>query len=141
MHARKGLTLIEVLIALAILTLVVLSALHTLLLSTSMTRNTKIRFASNQRAQRALEKIRTEWSDAEKFDKTCVSDALPDDVTIEVFKLSSPTKKISFYENCENAVKDPTPIAFKRVVATAGSVRLILDIARPQQEAEGVGDD
>ncbi len=136
---RKGLTLIEVLIALAIFTVLLAAVTQGLLPVFSMTQKSQEQLDANQRAEQALNLIRSEWQDPGKYAATCVDPPLPINVEVEVTALDAdarPHGSLAFSRPCGSPPAGSPPPA-KRVTVRAkdprGQVRatLVFDIREP----------
>jgi len=139
-HARSGLTLIEVLIAIVIFLIMLAAVSQSLLPLFGLTRNTRAQLDANQRAQQVIEAIRNAWIDADRYKRTCAPIVLASGVTITVQTLDNQARPVgarSFSTDCGSAVPDPSPVPAKRVTVTVqdgkGRVRasLTLDIRGP----------
>jgi len=139
-RALKGLTLIEVLIAMAIFVILMTAVTQSLLPLFGLTRESRIQLNANQQAQQTLEAIRGAWLDADRYKKTCAPLHLPPGVTVQVQALdkeAQPVNSLAFSTDCTLAVPDPCSVPAKRVTVIArdakGKVRarLTLDIRRP----------
>jgi len=83
-RAPRGLTLIEVLIAILIFTVLMTVVSQSLLPLFGFTRSARSRLDANQRAQQVIEAIRAAWVDADRYRKTCAPIALPPGVSVAV---------------------------------------------------------
>ncbi len=140
MRALRGLTLIEVLIALVIFLILLTAVSQSLLPLFGITRKTRIQLNANQQAQKLVEAIRIAWANPAYYKKTCAPLSLPTGTTVHVQtldKLANPTGTRSFSTNCTTATPDPSPVPAKRVTVTVtdpgGKVlaRFTLDIREP----------
>jgi len=139
-RARDGLTLIEVLIAVSILAVLMLSVSQGLLPLFRQTRRTQLEVQANQQAERVLEAIRTAWTAYDKYEKTCAPLTLPEGVTVSVRALDKnarPVADLRFFTDCAQASRDANPIPAKRVrVRYISGDRmqrvLTLDVPRPK---------
>ncbi len=140
MRAPRGLTLIEVLIAMVIFLVLMTAVVQGLLPLFGITRATRTQLDANQQAQEVIEAIRSAWVDPDRYKKTCAPLALPTGVTVAVQALNNQAKPAgprTFSTDCATALPDPTPPPAKRVTVTVhgpgGKVwaKLTLDIREP----------
>jgi len=140
-RARSGFSLIEVLVAAAIFTFLMLAVTQSLIPLFHVTRETRVQTDANQEAQALLERIRSEWRDKNKYDKSCVDLTLPANATVQVQKLDQRLHPMAgghstHLPDCSSATPDPAPV--KRVTVEIkdrrGRVRarLSLDIPEPK---------
>jgi len=139
-RALKGLTLIEVLIAMTVFAVLMMVVTQSLLPLFGLTRESRLQLDANQQAQEIIEAIRSAWLDVAQYEKTCAPIHLPSGATVRVQALNKqaqPVNSLSFTTNCASAVPDSSTIPTKRVTVTIKDARgktrarLTLDIRRP----------
>ncbi len=137
MRAPKGLTLIEVLIAIAIFAILMLAVTQSLIPTFSLTRESRAQLAANQQAQAVIEAIRAAWHDSLKYKRTCAPLTLPSRVSVSVKALNDrarPTHTLSFSTNCARA--HPWSAPAKRVTVVVkdakGKKRVVLSMDIPE---------
>lgn len=138
MRAREpGFTLIEVLIAVALMTFLVLVVTQSLLPVFASTREARLQVSINQQAQSVIEAIRAAWQDPVNFRRTCAPITLPShaEVTVEGIDASGRPFPLTFHTDCASATE--TPATAKRVTVVIKDaqgqkrISLTLDIPEP----------
>lgn len=76
--AAAGLTIVEVLVSVALLSVIVLVVLTPLTGFFGLTRRSGTQVSATQNVQRAIEIIRGEWLSAARYDQACWTAPLPD---------------------------------------------------------------
>jgi len=142
MNARKGLTLIEVLIAIVILSTLLLTVTQSLLPVFKNLRTSQALHEAHVQVQATAEKIRTAWKKLDPYQRTCAPlPALENRVAISVIGLDQnavPKQHLTFSPDCTTAKLDPYPIPAKRVLIQVkdpkGTVhsQLVFEVSRPR---------
>ncbi len=137
MRAPRGLTLIEVLIAIAIFVVLMLAVTQSLLPVFGLTRESRVQLQANQEAQAVIEAIRAAWLDPARYKKTCANLALPPRTSVEVTALDAdarPAGTLPFSPSCASAAPHPAPA--KRVTVVVkdrrGKARAVLTMDIPE---------
>ncbi|WP_457636967.1 PulJ/GspJ family protein [Oceanithermus sp.] len=140
MKWRAGFTIIEVLIAAAILVVLIGSLMAPLGNLFRMTKRNQQLLDNTTIAQQAVEKIVRDWRDQSRFSHSCLDPGtrLPDGVTVTVQDLSvtgDPVSPMTYVlRNCSGSGDS---VSLKRVTVTAAAndgkpAVIVMDIARPQ---------
>lgn len=116
-----GLTIIEVLVSIALLSVIVLVVLTPLTGFFGLTRQSNRQVSATQSAQRAMESLRGDWLNPGYYDKNCLTNlAVLDGLTVEITSLdvnNQPTGTLGNPGNCaaSAAVSDPPPLKRVRI--------------------------
>jgi len=148
---EQGFTLIEVLVALSIFLVVMLTVSGSLSGLFTSSGDSDDAFATSDQASSALEIIRTQWKDAAYYDRTCMPlGSFPTTVTVTVAYLTdlgaadpltagrtraASGNALNLRSNCLTLTPDAPSSTLKRVSVSTGTgnsaVTLNLDIAHP----------
>jgi len=138
-RARSGFTLVEVLIAVGIFTVLMLAVTQSLVPLFKATQKTQTQLQTNREAQTLLERIRADWENDEHYRKSCVGFSLPTNARVQVYKLDKKLRPLgdphALRTDCDAASEEPAVI--KRVIVEVqGSRRgtktqLFVDIPEP----------
>ncbi|WP_394650564.1 prepilin-type N-terminal cleavage/methylation domain-containing protein [uncultured Deinococcus sp.] len=146
MRPTEGFTLIEVLVAITLLSVIIVVVVASLTVSFRLSGSTTLQSVATNRAQATLEAVRGQWQqDLNRYDTTCVVYTLPAGTTASVQNetasgdLVGTAQNITFAASCPTPTASPTAIPLRRVTVTAnntsgnsgGQSVLILEIARP----------
>lgn len=76
-NGQQGFTIVEVLVAIVLLTVIVLAVLTPLTGFFGLTRRSNVQTGATQNVQRTVEVIRGEWLNATRYEQACWSGNLP----------------------------------------------------------------
>ncbi|MFK7602708.1 hypothetical protein ACI3L1_10900 [Deinococcus sp. SM5_A1] len=136
-EATAGLTIVEVLVSIALLSVIVLVVLTPLTGFFGLTRQSNQQVSATQSAQRAMESLRGDWLNTARYDQNCLTNpAVLDGLNIEITALdvSSPPVPIGTLGKPGNCAAGAAVISqppLKRVRITqidAQSNKLLADL-------------
>ena len=146
MRPTEGFTIIEVLIAVTLLSIIVLVVMASLTGSFRLSGNTTLQTVATNRAQDTMEALRGQWQLPDRYAAACVVYTLPAGTSVSVQDETatgtdigaaySPTFNAS---SCASATPLSSVAALRRVTVTttntsgnnSGQSQLVLEIARP----------
>lgn len=146
MRPTEGFTIIEVLIAVTLLSIIVLVVMASLTGSFRLSGNTTLQSVATNRAQATIEAVRGQWQSLTPYDAACMVYTLPTGTTISVQNetasgvVSGSAYTPTYATSCTSA-SATTFAPMRRVTVTStntsgansGQSVLTLEIARPAQ--------
>ncbi|OLV15665.1 pilin, type IV [Deinococcus marmoris] len=129
-----GLTIIEVLVSIALLSVIVLVVLTPLTGFFGLTRQSNQQVSATQSAQRAMEALRGDWLNPGYYDKNClINPAVLDGLEIEITALdvdNQSTGTLGKPGSCaaSAAATDPPPLKRVRITKTDAQGKLLADL-------------
>lgn len=129
-----GLTIIEVLVSIALLSVIVLVVLTPLTGFFGLTRQSNQQVSATQSAQRAMEALRGNWLNPGYYDRNCLTNpAVLDNLNIEITALdvdNQSTGTLGKPGNCvaSAAAANPPPLKRVRITKTDAQGKLLADL-------------
>jgi prepilin-type N-terminal cleavage/methylation domain-containing protein len=114
----KGLTIIEIMIALALLGIMVTFIASSLASSFQLTRENRRSLDATANIQRILEDIRGQWRDPKKFDNTC-AEVILNKATTSFMTITAK------YNELDRLAEPKTPLASISIATTCGGTALV----------------
>ena len=133
--ATAGLTIIEVLVSIALLSIIILVVLTPLTGFFGLTRRSNEQVGATQAAQRAMESLRGDWLDLSRYDKNCLSNpAVLDGLVIEITALDVDSLEIGTLGkpgSCTLAGTggSPSPLRRVRITQADAQERVLADLS------------
>ena len=140
----QGFTIIEVLVALALLAIVITAVVLPLTGFFGITRRSSQQVSATNLAQQAIEQIRGEWLNQAKYDQSCLTIALPSSVPTVTLQdedaqgtAQGGTGTLTVSATCGNGtVPSGPPLRRVTIVTTvsgkaSNSSTLVVEVARP----------
>ncbi|CAM3512923.1 prepilin-type N-terminal cleavage/methylation domain-containing protein [Deinococcus frigens] len=130
-HHAAGLTIIEVLVSIALLSVIVLVVLTPLTGFFGLARQSNQQVSTTQAAQRALESLRGDWLNQGNYDKNCLTNpAVLDHLDIEITALdvdNQATGTLGKPGSCAAVISQP-PLKRVRITRSNAQGRLLADL-------------
>lgn len=132
----QGFTIIEVLVAVLLTSVIAFVVLTPLTGFFGLTRRSTEQVTATQQAQRVLESVRGDWLSVANYDQRCATQPVPAGAQVTLTNLDvngDPTGTPTLNASCGSNPPDPAPVRRVNVQVTLGTVTssLSVDVARP----------
>ena len=138
MSARRGFTLLELLVAVALLGALTAALLPALERALVIERGNRLRLERTAAARAVVERVLGEWRDPGRFEQACLAPEppLPPGVRVEVQPLTADGRPAGPAHPPAPCPRAPQPGALRRVTVRAGAgaegpVELVVDVSQP----------
>lgn len=133
---RQGFTIIEVLVAVLLVSIIAFVVLTPLTGFFGLTRRSTEQVTATQQAQQVLESVRGDWLSVANYDQRCATQPVPASAQVTLTNLDvngTPTGTPALNASCGSNTPDPAPVRRVNVQVTLGTVTssLSVDVARP----------
>ncbi|MFW8626934.1 type IV pilus modification PilV family protein [Deinococcus sp. ME38] len=133
---RQGFTIVEVLVAVLLTSVIAFVVLTPLTGFFGLTRRSTEQVTATQQAQRVLESVRGDWLSVANYDQRCATQPVPAGAQVTLTNLDvngDPTGTPALNPTCGSNPPDPAPVRRVNVQVTLGTVTssLSVDVARP----------
>ncbi|NTY01700.1 hypothetical protein [Deinococcus sp. JMULE3] len=131
-----GLTIVEVLVGVLLLSVIAVAVLSPLTSFFGLTRKSSQQVSATQQAQQVVEAIRGDWLSRPNYDQRCAADPLPAGTTVTLHTLDlsgAETATVPLNAACTGNPPDPSPARRISVQVSVNGTTSTLnaDVARP----------